>query len=67
MGSQVQNEDTAEALERLDAGLDALAVAGVEPIDARDAATVLGELEVMARRVRAWQVEALDQIDQRRR
>jgi hypothetical protein len=65
MRSQVLDEATAEAFDRLSAGLDALSVAGVDPVDAPDAVTVVGELEVVARRVRALQVEALDQIDQR--
>ncbi|CAN5744696.1 hypothetical protein BH23ACT2_BH23ACT2_18070 [soil metagenome] len=65
MRSQVLDEATAEAFDRLSAGLDALSVAGVEPVDARDATTVIGELEVVARRVRALQIEAVDAIDQR--
>ncbi|CAN5162775.1 hypothetical protein BH20ACT3_BH20ACT3_06680 [soil metagenome] len=65
MGSQVLDEATAEAFDRLSAGLDALSVAEVEPVDAGDATTVIGELEVVARRVRALQIEAVDAIDQR--
>jgi hypothetical protein len=65
MGSQVLDGATAEAFDRLSAGLDALSVAGVEPVDARDAVAVIGELEVKARQLRALQVEAVDAIDQR--
>lgn len=46
MGSRVLNEATAGALDQLGAGVDALATAGVDPVDARDAITLIEELEV---------------------
>ncbi|CAN5849327.1 hypothetical protein BH23ACT2_BH23ACT2_08430 [soil metagenome] len=57
------NTATAVALRQIGAGLDALRVAGVDPVDAADARDLIGEVEHVGRRVRAVQVELVDQID----
>ncbi|CAN5904178.1 hypothetical protein BH23ACT2_BH23ACT2_22310 [soil metagenome] len=57
------NTATAAALRQIDAGLDALRAAGVDPVDAADASDLIGEVEHVGRRVRAAQVELVDQID----
>ena len=65
MGSQVLDRGTAEALDRLAAAVDALLVAGVEPVDAPDASVVVREVEVQARRLASVQVELVSAIDHR--
>ncbi|NLV54387.1 MAG: hypothetical protein GXY13_02115, partial [Acidimicrobiales bacterium] len=61
--SQVHDTTTAEALDALSASVDALLAAGVAPFDVDDARVLIGEVESLARRVRAVQVELVDAID----
>ncbi len=65
MGSRVSDAATAVALDRLDAALDSLVEAGVEPVDARDASTLVREVEAMDRRLRSVQINLQDRIDRR--
>ncbi|NLV56321.1 MAG: hypothetical protein GXY13_11990, partial [Acidimicrobiales bacterium] len=61
--SQVHDTATAEALDALSASVDALLAAGVSPFGVDDARVLIGEVESLARRVRAVQVELVDAID----
>jgi hypothetical protein len=65
MGSAVLDEATAVALDQLTASLDALSEAGVDPVDARDAVTLVREVEALARRVRSVQLDLVEVIDRR--
>jgi hypothetical protein len=65
MGSAVLTTEAATALDQLTAGLDALAAAGVDPVDARDAVTWVRELEVLGRRLRSAQLDLMDRVDRR--
>ncbi|MCU1357750.1 MAG: hypothetical protein JWM89_3168, partial [Acidimicrobiales bacterium] len=65
MGSQVQDRGLAAALDQLNAGLDVLAAVGVVPVDARDAVTVIGEVEAVGRRFDAVRVEVVAEVEQR--
>ncbi len=65
MGSQVLEAGAAGALDRVGAGIDELWAAGIEPVDGVDALAMVREVEVLARRLRAVQVELVDVIDRR--
>jgi hypothetical protein len=65
MASAVADPATAAAIEQISAGLDALAAAGVEPVDARDAVTVVRAVEVCERRFRSLTLGVQDSIDRR--
>ena len=65
MESQVVDRNIAVALEMVAEGLDTLFVAGVEPVSAVDATTMVVELERLKRRVDAAQVALTDAIHQR--
>ncbi len=65
MASEVMDRPTAAALDDLTASLDALAGAGVDPVDVRDAVTLVREMEVIARRVRSVQLTVAERIDRR--
>lgn len=61
--TEVSDPVKAEALERLAAALDAVALAGVSPHDAAEARGLIAGLEVQARRLRSVQVDLVDEID----
>ncbi len=65
MESLVLDTGTADAIRSVASGLDCLFAAGVDPVDPGDALVVVRELEVLQRRLRALQVDALDRIQQR--
>ena len=63
MVSVAKNPDLATAIDQANAALDALFVAGVEPADAADARVVVGEVEVLGRRIAAVQVAVVAAVD----
>jgi hypothetical protein len=54
---------TAEAIDALDAAIDAVQAAGVTPADAADARALIVGLETVARRLRSLQVDLVAEID----
>lgn len=65
MRSGVLDAELATAIDQVTAGMDAVVAAGVDPVDHRDAAVVIQELEVLHRRLRTMQVEVMDRIEAR--
>lgn len=63
--SAVADPNLAAALDHLAAALDQVQAAGVDPVDSADALTVLREIEVSARRLRAVQVDVVAAADRR--
>lgn len=65
MQSGVLDAELATAIDQVTAGMDAVVAAGVDPVDHRDAAVLIQELEVLHRRLRTMQVEVMDRIEAR--
>ncbi|MBX3286901.1 MAG: DUF222 domain-containing protein [Actinobacteria bacterium] len=63
MGSQVADREVAVAIDAANAALDSLAVAGMVASDARDAVTLVREVESLVRRARSLAVAVVDGID----
>ncbi|MGI8754435.1 MAG: DUF222 domain-containing protein [Acidimicrobiales bacterium] len=66
MSSTVMDPVLREAIDQVEAGLDAIFAAGLLPRDGRDAITVIRDLEAQGRRLAAAQVCLVDEIDQQR-
>ncbi|HEX2576071.1 MAG TPA: DUF222 domain-containing protein [Aquihabitans sp.] len=65
MSSEVADAQQAAAFDAVSRALDGLAAVGVAPFDAADARVVIAELEVLARRMRSFQVDVVDGVEQR--
>ncbi len=63
MGSKVLDPVLREAIDEVAAGLDAVFAAGLAPHDARDAVTMIRDLEAQGRRMDAAQVALLGEVD----
>jgi len=65
MASMVLDPGTRAAIDLVTDGLNALAHAGIEPVDGADAVVLVQELEVVQRRLRCAQAELLAAVEQR--
>ncbi|CAN5741569.1 hypothetical protein BH10ACT1_BH10ACT1_01320 [soil metagenome] len=65
MGSTTVEAVTTSALDALDAALDGVFGAGLEPVGSADAVVLVRRLEVAGRRVRALQLDVATRVEQR--
>ena len=65
MAIELVDADLSKGLEQIAAGLDEVLAAGLEPVDSPEAIGLIGQLEVLGRRLDAARVGLLDAIDRK--